>query len=85
MHHHPGWFTGIPKNEIFWFVNSLAKRIVGEIVADSILAAVPKGMARHCIQVVENGDGGCLSSSVATRGGQTGVATEIPKNGERPK
>jgi len=35
MGRHPSWFTALSKSERVFFVNSLAKRIVGEIVACS--------------------------------------------------
>lgn len=35
MNCHPEWFERIPKRDVVFFVNSLAKRIVGEIVAAS--------------------------------------------------
>ena len=38
MSSHPEWFVGVPEKQKIFFVNSLAKRIVGEIVADSKLA-----------------------------------------------
>ncbi len=41
-------FESVPKLQTGHFINSLAKRIVGEIVADLGLAAVPDGMIPNC-------------------------------------
>lgn len=57
MNKHPDWFAHIPKGEIYWFVNSLAKRIVGEIVADEKLVAMPNVMTPNCEQSAGNGVG----------------------------
>lgn len=59
---HPEWFTFTKdkspkgKNTQYWCVNALAKRIVGEIVADLKLAAMSDSVTRNCINPVENGN-----------------------------
>lgn len=34
MMKHPKWFAGVPKSERKQFIESIAKRVVGEILAD---------------------------------------------------
>ena len=37
MHHHPRWFKGVTEDDRANFTRSLAKRIVGEILAQAAL------------------------------------------------
>lgn len=59
---HPEWFTFTKdkspkgKNTQYWCVNALAKRIVGEIVADLKFAAISDSMIVRCDNPMENGD-----------------------------
>jgi hypothetical protein len=48
MNAHPKWFAGVPASERKHFINSLAKRIVGEIVACIHVSRGAGGVAQHC-------------------------------------
>ena len=66
---HPEWFTFTSKNDCksqnaqFWCINALAKRIVGEIVADLKLATVSNPVVSNCLDLMGKDDDCRLSSS----------------------
>ncbi len=74
MTSHPEWFNIRDSQHKAFIINSLAKRIVGEIVADFPLATKPAGVGGNC----SSGDGvdgdGLLPSTVR------GVAENCPLN-----
>lgn len=49
IHHHPEWFSFRNARERDTCINSLAKRIVGEIVADLEMATVPGDVLSGCV------------------------------------
>lgn len=53
---HPKWFVFKNDADKRDCINSIAKRIVGEIVADYTMATVPNTMQHMCSDSVEGGD-----------------------------
>lgn len=48
LYSHPEWFTLTASYDKKHFINSLAKRIVGEILAVSQMAEITSGMVDSC-------------------------------------
>lgn len=59
---HPEWFNFKDEKDKATMVNSLAKRIVGEIVAGGTLVAVPEGDGRDLSSPVKSEDAAQVSS-----------------------
>lgn len=68
MHAHPHWFVGVSAKQKGDFINSLAKRIVGEIGAGCDLAPEPPGS--DC--ALGSGEGGRGGVNSAASGSATG-------------
>ena len=66
---HPEWFCFKNENDRIKCINSLAKRIVGEIAADLQLAAKSGGVVTSCQRPVGNSDAArcCYPGAVMTR------------------
>ncbi len=78
IHSHPEWFRFKDATERDWLINSLAKRIVGEIAAVSTMAAVRPGVAGNCSCDVAS-SGGCTTA--AGREGGVVRAAPLPNAG----
>lgn len=63
MLHHPEWFNIADEEAKKWCINSLAKRIVGEIVADIRLVTSDDGMAPKCADHQKDDGERIMSSS----------------------
>lgn len=58
MGRHPKWFVFKDETDKKTCINSLAKRIVGEIVADRALAVIPQEDVPTCVPEDKEGSGG---------------------------
>jgi hypothetical protein len=66
IHHHPEWFTFKDKEAMKWCINSLAKRIVGEIVAGLETGHIPS--VDVCVMSKDGGRKGA-ATCLSTEGG----------------
>ena len=57
---HPNWFSFKSDADKKDCINSIAKRIVGEIVADYAMATVSSHMTANCDDSVNSGDDATL-------------------------
>ena len=85
---HPEWFAFAKdlsdhgekgyraRNARYWCINGLAKRIVGEIVADAELATVPGGVVADCTAAEGKGD----ASHVLPSGRESAARCSRPGN-----
>ena len=69
IHSHPEWFSFTNERQKRTMVNSLAKRIVGEIAAASTVAAMRAGVASYC-PGAKGSDGGVV---LPPDGGEVGA------------
>jgi hypothetical protein len=81
IHSHPEWFNLTSDGQTRTMVNSLAKRIVGEIAAVCPVAAKPAGVADLCPSP-EGSDGGSVLPSDGGGGGASCAPSDAQQSGE---